>query len=355
MMPRPLPSFPATERDASQQPVEACVTPDAKITRTWSHDRQPVFGDLSSQAVDGTPKCRDGENQQLPDPRQASPLEDQTNSKQVACQELACTQSPQAAPVQAAQTDQASPIPLPGTKEQASPVPELAGTKEQASPVPERPVPELPGTKEQASHAPELSGTVPKLPGVKEQACHVPELPGTSKQASAVPELPGTIERASHAVELPDTYKQASAGPNLPDVTMQARPVEEPKLPTGHGTQAVRRTRSPSRCSCRSPSPESFIPSLDDENAPKPPPQECSLSPSAIDKRMRRVFTPRANGSFKVPERFVNQWRANKPGSRKSLEKILASCGYCPDYEGSCACQSLWCNHACTTISLTCP
>ena len=74
----------------------------------------------------------------------------------------------------------------------------------------------------------------------------------------------------------------------------------------------------------------SAIPMEDDETAVAPPKSELSLSRGAIDKRMRRVFTPRTNGTFKVPAKFVQEYQ-KKGSARKSLEKILASCGYCVD------------------------
>ena len=72
------------------------------------------------------------------------------------------------------------------------------------------------------------------------------------------------------------------------------------------------------------------IPLLGDKKAPEPPKNEPSLSPSAIDKRMRRVMTPRSDGSLKVPQKFVDEWK-KKGTARKSLEKILASVGYDTD------------------------
>ena len=75
------------------------------------------------------------------------------------------------------------------------------------------------------------------------------------------------------------------------------------------------------------PIPLQSIPVKDDVNHPSPPKKNLSLSPGAVDRRMRRVFEPRANGSHKVPERFVAEWK-KKGAARKSLEKILASCGY---------------------------
>ena len=69
------------------------------------------------------------------------------------------------------------------------------------------------------------------------------------------------------------------------------------------------------------------IPSLEDKNAERPPDDRPSLTEGAIDRRMRRVFTAKADGTFKVPAKFVEEFRKKGP-ARKSLEKILASCGY---------------------------
>ena len=75
----------------------------------------------------------------------------------------------------------------------------------------------------------------------------------------------------------------------------------------------------------------SAIPVQGDTKAEAPPRNDLSLSRSAIDKRLRRVFTPRTDGSFKVPARFVEEYK-KKGTARKSLEKILASCGYSTDW-----------------------
>ncbi|CAE7267403.1 unnamed protein product [Symbiodinium sp. CCMP2592] len=72
------------------------------------------------------------------------------------------------------------------------------------------------------------------------------------------------------------------------------------------------------------------IPDLCDKQAPSPPPSEMSLSDGAIDRRMRRVFTARVDGTVKVPQKFVDQWR-KRGDARKSLQKIFASCGYNPE------------------------
>lgn len=56
-----------------------------------------------------------------------------------------------------------------------------------------------------------------------------------------------------------------------------------------------------------------------------------SLSKDAIDKRLRRVFTPRADGTFQVSEEFVKQYMA-KGASREALLVMFEKCDYKPDW-----------------------
>ena len=79
------------------------------------------------------------------------------------------------------------------------------------------------------------------------------------------------------------------------------------------------------------PEPNLTIPDISDVQAPRPNRTQTSLTSAAIDRRLRRVMTPKSNGQLKVPARFVEQWRKGGT-SRKSLEKIMASVGYNPDW-----------------------
>ena len=71
------------------------------------------------------------------------------------------------------------------------------------------------------------------------------------------------------------------------------------------------------------------IPSLDNSRAPRPSPTAASLTEGAIDRRMRRVFTAKASGEFKVGKKFVEMWQ-KRGTSRMNLINIFASCGYNP-------------------------
>lgn len=55
-----------------------------------------------------------------------------------------------------------------------------------------------------------------------------------------------------------------------------------------------------------------------------------ALSKSAIDKRLRRVFEPRVDGTFLVDEKFLKQY-ANKGADREKLCQLFEKCNYDPD------------------------
>lgn len=59
----------------------------------------------------------------------------------------------------------------------------------------------------------------------------------------------------------------------------------------------------------------------------EPPPE---LSRSAIDKRLRRVMQPRADGTDKVPEEIIQQWK--DPLTRDKVMALFEKCGYKPDH-----------------------
>lgn len=72
------------------------------------------------------------------------------------------------------------------------------------------------------------------------------------------------------------------------------------------------------------------IPSIDDCAAEKPKVGTIRISASAVESRLRRVFTPNVAGQYKVSSEIVNLWKGGKKG-RKSLEQIFQTCGFCVD------------------------
>lgn len=57
------------------------------------------------------------------------------------------------------------------------------------------------------------------------------------------------------------------------------------------------------------------------------PPEQ--LSKSAVDKRLRRVMQPRADGSLLVPQELKAQWK--DPLTRDTVLALFEKCAYKPD------------------------
>lgn len=68
-----------------------------------------------------------------------------------------------------------------------------------------------------------------------------------------------------------------------------------------------------------------------EDGEPETPWPEPELSKSAVDKRLRRVFQPLKDGSYKVSADFVKQW--GRPGpERNKLYVLFEKCNYAPDW-----------------------
>lgn len=102
-------------------------------------------------------------------------------------------------------------------------------------------------------------------------------------------------------------------------------------------SQAVRPQPTP----CRQPdgmagsapvgwSPRAAIPEIGDATVAKPTPGKLRVSSTAVEGRLKRIFTPNVRGEFKVSQEIVQQWKSKK--GRRSLEKLFQSVGYSPDW-----------------------
>ena len=83
--------------------------------------------------------------------------------------------------------------------------------------------------------------------------------------------------------------------------------------------------------------------SEDEESPEEKQPPEKQLTPSAVDKRLRRIMTPTVRGSYKVPESVIEQWKDLQ--TRCQVMSMFEKCGYSPDWcwgNGSKACVGLW-------------
>ena len=144
-------------------------------------------------------------------------------------------------------------------------------------------------------------------------------------EAAPVPEAEASVEPEQHETPLP---KQADIKAEAPQAPSQE--TKEPPCEDSVSKETIAKDVRPPHDQPKPAGPALLatqIPSIDDSVAARPARHITSLSPAAIDRRLRRVMTPKTNGELKVPERFVTQWKKGG-ASRKSLEAILASCGY---------------------------
>ena len=84
------------------------------------------------------------------------------------------------------------------------------------------------------------------------------------------------------------------------------------------------------------------IPRIDDRkaNANMPKAGQLQLSQSAVNSRLRRVFTPTLSGKLKVSSSIMNDWNAGpKSKKRQQLEQIFQMCGF--DVESWLSCSSI--------------
>ena len=88
------------------------------------------------------------------------------------------------------------------------------------------------------------------------------------------------------------------------------------------------------------------VPNPDDMDAkvmsPVPKPEVNpgeALSKEAIDKRLRRIFQPRSDGSYLVSDEFVKKY-LSRGEDREKLLVMFEKCNYKPDRCCGCSCSA---------------
>jgi len=64
----------------------------------------------------------------------------------------------------------------------------------------------------------------------------------------------------------------------------------------------------------------------------RPKPGQLRISQTAVEGRLRRLFTPNVSGEYKVSADIVKQWRTKK--GKKNIQQLFQSCGFDPDCWG---------------------
>ena len=112
----------------------------------------------------------------------------------------------------------------------------------------------------------------------------------------------------------------------LPEILPDRQP-EETFVPESLLDTPDKRT-----CALGTPPPAQVSQVVDDEVPPSPKPTKMpgeELSQGAIYKRMNRIFTARADGTYVVDGEFVKKWKNLE--SRRELNVLFEKCDYDPD------------------------
>ena len=182
---------------------------------------------------------------------------------------------------------------------------------------------------------------------------------GTSQKSAAPLEEPTAVDQASAAIPTPQksaalvgepTRDQADAAIATPQKSTapleepavnpavaaiptveksEARPAEPTRASPGQGSVALADAPAASKpvdfASEKGTESES-----DYDELPPPPP---APSPKAIEARVRRLTKPRADGTFALPEMFMEQWKDLETG-RTALLHLFEKC----NFEIDCGC-----------------
>lgn len=112
----------------------------------------------------------------------------------------------------------------------------------------------------------------------------------------------------------------------LPEILPDRQP-EETFCPESLAETPDNRTRG-----LATPPPAQATPGDEEQVPPSPKPTQRpgqELSQGAIYKRMNRIFTPRADGTYVVDSDFVKKWKNLE--SRRELNVLFEKCDYDPD------------------------
>eukprot|EP00435_Cladocopium_sp_Y103_P065719 s1080_g27.t1 len=142
-----------------------------------------------------------------------------------------------------------------------------------------------------------------------------PEAPDRRSEPAADDRSPSVV-----VVVAPKVNRQLSYEPVPPDNQEGLTPVATP----------VRTPRTLADSTLRSPSlPEP--PRVDDQRHPRPTPGSLHLSQEAIDQRLRRLTSPKANGQMKISAQIVQMYKSGGKG-KKDVYHMFQACGFDVDW-----------------------
>lgn len=133
----------------------------------------------------------------------------------------------------------------------------------------------------------------------------------------------------------PGQVEDCPNGSDGPNLETQEQPLEQPELPNPEQNQPdepeTSAVNQPEKATGKAFDLDSDVEVEDAdtqvvETPERVPPQP--LSKAAANARLRRVFTPRSDGSYQVPPEALEQWKDKD--RRCSLERMFERCAYNP-------------------------
>ena len=153
-----------------------------------------------------------------------------------------------------------------------------------------------------------------------------------TRQSEAVQAAPAKQTQAAQPAVQAALAKQSEAvqaAPAMQPEALQAAPAMQPEAvqaAPAMQSQAVPEQVGPTeQCIADAPKEEEW---WTGKGGPRPTPP-AHLSPGAVDRRLRRVFAPKTNGTFKVPEAAVEEYKC--PEKRSRICAMFEKCGYQAD------------------------
>lgn len=135
--------------------------------------------------------------------------------------------------------------------------------------------------------------------------------------------MPGTLPETTPQEVNPGNSSKSTASP-------AQRPVARPGMGVADKPFVADKGLRPSDASDAEDNLD--IPDLNDQTIAKPKAGELLISDAAIASRMKRMFTPKVSGQFKLADSIVQQWKSGgKP--RENLKKLFQSVGFCKELE----------------------
>ena len=157
----------------------------------------------------------------------------------------------------------------------------------------------------------------PKVEVSPGEGTETTELPETTEPTQPLPTKP------VDAVEA----KNQEPEPNQTDVSLETPVEKAPKSPI-ELDQADVSLETPAQKASKSAIDLESDSESGDDYVPESPPEPPQISKAAAGARLRRLFTPRSDGSYQVPQEAVQMYK--DLDQRRNLEKMFERCAFSP-------------------------